>query len=41
MEPSEYEDLFLDYEMEELRLSFNELRGKPQSSMPPPVPQKG
>jgi uncharacterized tellurite resistance protein B-like protein len=41
MEPAEYEDLVLDYEIEELRLSFNELRGKPQSSVPPPVPQTG
>jgi uncharacterized tellurite resistance protein B-like protein len=32
MEPEEYEDLVLDYEIEELRESFNALR------LPPPVP---
>ncbi len=40
MEPSEYQDLVLDYEIEELRASFRELRGKPQSSVPPPVPDE-
>jgi uncharacterized tellurite resistance protein B-like protein len=40
MEASEYDDLVLDYEIEELRESFEELRGAPKSSIPPPVPAK-
>jgi uncharacterized tellurite resistance protein B-like protein len=38
MKPSEYGDLVLDYEIEELRASFAELRGRRRSSTPPPVP---
>ncbi len=43
MEPAEYEDLVLDYEIEVLRESFEALRGgkSPSSSVPPPVPAKG
>ncbi|MBC7174178.1 MAG: TerB family tellurite resistance protein, partial [Polyangiaceae bacterium] len=40
MDPAEYEDLVLDYEMEELRESFAELRARPVS-LPPPVPKRG
>ncbi len=38
MDPTEYSDLVLDYEIEELRESLAELRGKNPKSAPPPVP---